>query len=145
MKRTLMLALALFVTAAVVSAAPVLEVKDQWVREPNPARPVTAAYMTLVNEGDATVTLVGASSKACEVVEIHEMTTVDGVMKMRMIEKIGVPARSNVRLEPGGLHLMLIRLTGTLQAGDSVEIELKLDGGKSVTVTAPVKAMESHH
>jgi periplasmic copper chaperone A len=145
MKRTSMLALAFLVMTAALSAAPALVVKDEWVREPNPARPMTAAYMTLVNEGDTPVTLVGASSKACEVVELHEMATVDGVMRMRMIQKIEVPARSTVRLEPGGLHLMLIRLTGGLKAGDAVEIELKLEGGESIVVTAPVKTMESHH
>lgn len=145
MKRILLLTLALMFVTSVLVASPAIEIRDPWVREPNPARPVGAAFMTIENKGDTGVTLIGASSKAAEVVEIHEMTMSEGVMKMRMIEKLEIPARSTARLEPGGYHLMLIRLTGALKDGDSVEIELKLEGGEIIKVNAPVKKMEMHH
>ena len=139
MKRALILTFACGLLASTTLASTTLEIRDPWVREPNPARPVGAAFMTIVNDGDTPVTIVGASSKAAEVVEIHEMKTSDGVMKMRMIESLEIPARSTVKLEPGGYHLMLIRLTGKLVAGDSVDIELKLAGDEIVKVAAPVK------
>ena len=50
-----------------------------------------------------------------------------------------------MKLEPGGYHLMLIRLTGKLVEGDSVDIELKLAGDEIVKVTAPVKKGEMSH
>lgn len=145
MKRILMMALTLMFVSSALVASPAIEIRDPWVREPNPARPVGAAFMTIENKGDTAVTLVGASSTAAEVVEIHEMTMSDGVMKMRMIEKLEIPASSTVKLEPGGYHLMLIRLTGELKDGDSVEIELKFEGDGIIKVNAPVKKMEMHH
>jgi hypothetical protein len=144
MKRAL-LVLTLSLVAFVAGAEPALTVSEPWVREPNPARPIGAAFMTIANDGDEAVTLVGASSSAAEIVEIHEMKTVDGVMKMRMIESLEIPAHASVKLEPGGYHLMLINLTGKLQTGDVVKIELKLDAERTVTVEAPVKKMEMHH
>lgn len=145
MTRTILgLTLCLTVAPTLLGAA-TLEVRDPWVREPNPGRPVGAAFMTISNNGDATIRIIGASSKAAEVVEIHEMKTVDGVMKMRMIESLEIPANSTVKLEPGGYHLMLIRLTGAMKEGDEVEIELKVEGGETLKVKAPVKKMEMQH
>ena len=145
MKRVLLLTTFLSLIAMAALASPTLEVREPWVREPNPARPIGAAFMVLENTGDTPITVVGASSKAAEVVEIHEMSMSDGVMKMRMIESLEIPAHSSVKLEPGGYHLMLIRLTGELKDGDSVEIDLKLAGDQVVTVTAPVKKAEMQH
>ncbi len=143
--RHALLIVALTMTSLVAAAESTLTIEEPWVREPNPARPVTAAYMTINNPTDDVVTVIGASSTAAEVVEIHEMKTVSGVMKMRMVDRLDVPAKSTVKLEPGGLHLMMIRLTGTLKDGDSVEIELKLEGGETMAVTVPVKKAEVHH
>jgi copper(I)-binding protein len=145
MKRMLLLTAILAALSTPLLAAPSLEISDPWVREPNPARPIGAAFMTITNPGDEAVSIVGASSKAAEVVEIHEMKMEDGMMKMRMIESLEIPAHGTVKLEPGGYHLMLIRLTGKLVDGDSVEIELKLSNGEALEVKAPVKKAEMDH
>jgi copper(I)-binding protein len=145
MKRLLLTTLAVCTFASTLFAAPSLEIREPWVREPNPARPVGAAFMTIVNTGDSPITIVGASSKAAEVVEIHEMKTTDGTMRMRMIEKLEIPPRSTVKLEPGGYHLMLIRLTGKLVDGDEVEIELQVAGDEVVKVVAPVRKEDMGH
>jgi len=145
MKRNLILLLALACLVATSAAAGTLEVRDSWVREPNPARPIGAAFMTIENPGGESVSIVGATSKAAEVVEIHEMKMSNGVMKMRMLESLEVPARSTVKLEPGGLHLMLIRLTGELKDGDTVEIELSLSNDEVLVVKALVKKAETGH
>lgn len=144
MKRILMIAVLLTLTLA-AGAEPALEIEAPWVREPNPARPIASAFMTIINTSDNAITLVGARSEAAEVVEIHDMQTVDGVMKMRMLGSLEIPANSSVKLEPGGLHLMMIRLTRELKAGDEVEIELEDDSGTLIKVTASVRKAEMHH
>ena len=145
MRRTFLFAAFLLIASTSLFAAPALKIRDAWVLEPNPAREIGAGFMTIENPGDEAVAIVGASSKAAEVVEIHQMKMEDGIMKMRMLDRLEIPAHSSVKLEPGGLHLMLIRLTGKLVEGDSVEIELKLADGEHLEVTAPVRKREMEH
>jgi copper(I)-binding protein len=62
-----------------------------------------------------------------------------GMMTMRPVEKVEIPAESTVKLEPGGLHVMLLDLQKDLVAGDTVEVTLTFSGAGEVTVTAEVK------
>lgn len=136
MKRTLILLSSLLILAA---APPSLQVGGAWVRESNPASRITAAYLTLTNPSARPMAVVGITSPAAKVVEMHEMKTVDGVMSMQQVAKIVVPAKGTVRLEPNGMHLMLIDLEAPLRSGGTVELVLKLDDGSPVVVHAPVK------
>lgn len=116
-----------------------LEVKDAWVRASlNPRN--TAAYLTLVNPTDRDAVIVSASSPAARSVEIHEMAMDGGVMRMRRIERITVPARGTTKLAPGGLHLMLIDLPRPVAEGEQVAIVLRLADGSEVRISAPVKS-----
>ena len=57
-------------------------------------------------------------------VSLHETTLVDGVSRMREVERLPVAAGKSVELKPGGLHLMLMDGTGSLQEGKRVGIVL---------------------
>ena len=46
-------------------------------------------------------------------------------MRMRQIEKIDLPAGQSVKLQPGGLHVMLIGLKQNLVPDENVPITLK--------------------
>lgn len=116
-----------------------LEVRDAWVRASlNPRN--TAAYLTLVNPTERDAVIVSASSPAARSVEMHEMAMDGGVMRMRRVERITVPARGTTKLAPGGLHLMLIDLPRPLSPGEQVAIQLRLLDGGEVRITAPVKS-----
>jgi len=85
-----------------------------------------------------------------EVVELHTHITEDGMMKMRPVERIDVPAHGAVELQPGGFHLMLIGLKRGLAPDDSVELRLIFDDESAQSVAAPVRApsmgmMHRHH
>jgi copper(I)-binding protein len=117
-------------------------ISDAWARATRPAQKVGAAYMTLQSTEDTT--LVKSESTAAGTVEIHSMTMDDGVMKMRMLESLELPAGKAVKLEPGGYHLMLFDLAKPLQAGETVEFTLHFKDSagntSTVKVQAPVKA-----
>jgi copper(I)-binding protein len=89
-----------------------------------------AGYMTLTNEGDAVVTLLGARSDAVPRVELHT-TEVDasGVARMIEQERIEIAPGETVSFEPGGLHVMFMGLTEPLEIGDRVPAELLFDTG----------------
>jgi len=126
------------VLAACGAAAgpPAVSVTD--ARIPQPAGPNGAAYMTLANEGDADDRLVAVETDASDGVEIHESTLDDGVMSMRHVDGIDLPAGGRVRLEPGGLHLMLLDVDPDLAAGDTVALTLTFDRVGRQTVRARV-------
>ena len=114
-------------------------VRDAWVREPPGGHPIAAVYMTIVNNSDAAMVLVGAQSPVVERVEIHTMTHEDGTMRMRQVEQVLLPAGGRVVLESGGLHLMLIGLSNLPRAGDSIDLTLHFADGSVRAVRASVR------
>lgn len=114
---------------------------DAWVRASNPGQSVGAAYMTLSSAED--VTLVYVETERAGSVEMHSMTMQNGIMKMRSMETLPVPAGKPVKLAPGGLHLMLFELPTPFKAGEQVKFRLcfKDKQGKITDqfVTMPVK------
>lgn len=125
-------ALALSVTASVLAAEPELALLDGWVREAPPTAKVLAGFGRLHNPGDRAIVVVSGTSPDFEHVEIHEMSMAGGVMRMRALPRLEIPARSDAVLEPGARHLMLIGPKHPLKAGDSVEVELAGEGGASI-------------
>ncbi len=119
-----------------------LQVEDAQVRAVPPVSTTTAAFMVLRNAGERDLAVVDARSPAAGITELHNHVDVDGVMQMRRVDEIAVPAGGSVELAPGGLHLMLIDLVAPLHEGDEVEITLVLDGDETLSLTAPVTRIE---
>lgn len=107
---------------------------DAWAGTSNPEWKIAAAYLTLVNAGDAPRTLVGVTSPKAKSVEMHETVTDGEMMSMRQVEKIAIAPGTTVRLEPGGPHLMLI--DAGVREGDVVPLRLAFDDGSVVNVDA---------
>lgn len=107
---------------------------------PTPAGARTgAAYIrTLRNTGDQPDRLIGASTPAARAVEIHRSVVDAGnVMRMRAIDGVDLPPRSELRLRHGGEHhLMLIDLKAPLKDGDRLAMTLRFEkaGERAVTV-----------
>ncbi|MFC2992584.1 copper chaperone PCu(A)C [Halomonas tibetensis] len=119
-----------------------LSVENAKVRAVPPVSTNTAAFMVLHNRGDSDLAVVDARSPAAEITELHNHVDVDGVMQMRRVAEIGLPAGGSAELAPGGLHLMLIDLVAPLHEGDEVEITLVLDSDETLTFSAPVRRIE---
>lgn len=100
-----------------------------------------AVYAVLVNAGNAPDALLGAESDAAATVEIHE-TYRDksmGMMMMRPVRKIDVPAGNKVELKPGGYHVMLLNLKRDLKAGETISVTLQFEKAGKIPVTATIK------
>ncbi len=127
-------------------AAPALaqvHVDDPWVRATVPQQRATGAFMLLTSPVDAR--LVEARSPAAAVVEVHEMTMENDVMRMRAVEALDLPAGQAVELKPGGYHIMLIDLAAQAKEGDTIRLTLvveKADGEReTIEVAAPVRPL----
>lgn len=127
--------------ASISCAADSVAISHAWARATAPGQDVGAAYLELKSAVD--LTLVKAESPAAGSVEIHKMSMKDGIMEMRMLETMELPAGEVVKLEPGGLHLMLFDLKKPLKVGESVQLKLnfkdKSGKGSSMKIDLPIK------
>jgi copper(I)-binding protein len=98
-----------------------------------------AIYVTLSNSGSQPDALVSASTDVAQKTELHETTRDGGVMKMRPVKEIPVPAGGKTELKPGGYHIMLMGLKHDLKPGEKVAVTLKFEHGGEAQVEAPVK------
>jgi copper(I)-binding protein len=101
-----------------------IEATNAWVRAPAPGQKTAAAYVELTSSGNAA--LVEARSPAARAVEIHSSAIEGGVMRMRAVPRIELPAGKMVKLAPGGVHLMLVDLKQPLKAGGKVPLTLSV-------------------
>ncbi|MCX7175481.1 MAG: copper chaperone PCu(A)C [Proteobacteria bacterium] len=97
-----------------------------WVRGTVAGQRATGAFMELTATDNAI--LLGATSPVAGVVEVHEMIMDKGVMKMRALPKLDLPAGKTVALRPGSYHIMLMELKQALKKGEAVPITLKVEG-----------------
>ncbi|WP_083745761.1 copper chaperone PCu(A)C [Variovorax sp. KK3] len=137
----LLLAAAGGALAQAPGAAPV-DVRDAWVRATVPGQSGTGAFMKLTAPAGAR--LVGVSTPAAGVAEVHEMKMEGDTMRMRALDRgLELPARQTVELKPGGYHLMLMDLKQPLANGASVPLTLKFEDGKgqksSLDLQLPVR------
>lgn len=121
-----------------------------WVRATPPGRNITAGYLTIRNNSSEARRIVGAASPVAGRVELHTHVhdAGSGMMQMRQVDAIDVPAGETVELAPGGLHLMIMDLERGLEPGMSVPLTLEFDDGSRLEMEAPVRrgeeAMEMH-
>ncbi len=104
-----------------------LEIDQAWVRLPPPGATMTAGYFALHNPTDTALRLRAAGTQDFEQVSLHEMRVVDGMMRMRALEWLEVPAGGRIELAPGGHHLMLHGSRRELAAGQRVGVTLRLE------------------
>ena len=110
------------ILAAIVVADSPVRVVNAWTRATVPGQKVAGAYMDITSPMEGR--LVGASSIAAARAEIHSMKIENGVMKMRPLKILDLPAGKIVKLEPGGVHVMLFDLERPLRPGQKIPLTL---------------------
>ena len=116
-----------------------ITIATPWSRATAPAARSGAGFMTIENGGTVDDRLIAATTEAAGRIELHRSVMRDGVM--RMIEQedgIPIPAGDTVTLKPGGLHLMLMGLTGPLAEGGVLPVTLTFERAGTVTVDLAV-------
>ena len=125
-------------TSAQVEADKIV-IRDAWIQEGPPSQKITAAFMLIENHNSEEIALLSASTDAARVVELHKMELEDGMMSMRKVDSINIPAGGMIELKPGGYHLMVIGLNKALKEGEDVKVTLRFSNDTRKTITVPVK------
>jgi copper(I)-binding protein len=143
LKQLHVLSLAIFAAAAL--HAQTVEVKDAWVRATVPGQKASGAFMKIT--APQASRLVGVSTPVAGVAEVHEMKMDDGVMKMRALPALDLPAGQAVELKPGGYHVMLMDLKTPLRPDSTIPLTLVLRDAKGKEtrqeLQVPVRALNS--
>ena len=117
-----------------------LSIHAPWSRALPAVAPNGAAYFRIENHGREADRIVSAASAIADRVELHTHEMDGGVMKMRHVHSVEVPAHGAVPFKPGGLHVMLIGLRQPLVADESFPLTLVFEKAGSVEVTVEVTA-----
>lgn len=127
-------------TTAVIpeNAAAHIAVSQPWIRATAPGQTVTGAFMTLNNDSDTPYALNSVSFDGAGTVEIHETSMKEGMMRMRKVGQIDIPANGSAELKPGSFHIMLIGLEKEMKAGATEILTLTFSDNSQKTVEAPV-------
>ncbi len=116
----------------------VVEISDPWCRPtPNGAQ-AGACYLTI--ESNVANRVTGVATPLASNAMIHDMTMDGGMMKMsEMADGLPLAPDQEVKLAPGGKHLMLMGLTAPLTEGTAVPLTLTFSATPAMTVEAPVR------
>ena len=102
-----------------------LRISDAWSKATPPNAKVAGGYFTVENRGGTADRLLRVESASAARVEIHEMSDVGGVARMREVtDGLPLPAGASTALKPGGFHLMFIEPKQPFVEGQSVQATL---------------------
>jgi copper(I)-binding protein len=118
-----------------------IRIHQPWVRASLGNAPNSAAYMTLETTASEADRLVGGSTPAADSVQLHSHIMEDGIAKMRPVDAIEVAPGGPTVLEPGGLHMMLVGLTGKLEEGGTMPLTLEFETAGEVTLEVPIRGI----
>jgi len=96
-------------------------------------------YATITNPGALADALVTAASDEARATELHEVKNEGGIMTMRPVPRLDVPAGGRLELKPGSYHVMLLGLTRDLRPGNRIKVTLTFEKAGAITVEVPVQ------
>ena len=116
-----------------------LELNDLWIRASVPGQTNGAGYLQIINPSMKADKLIAVESDAATRVELHAVMTEDGVAKMRQVQGVDIPIHGDVKLAPGGYHVMFLQLTAPFKQGSLIPVVLKFEKAGEIRVNFTVK------
>jgi len=114
-----------------------LAIERPWARATDADNRSAAIYFTLRNTGQATVDEIGVRTDRASIEVLHK-TTVDsgGAARMSAAPELKVAPGEMLKLEPGGMHVMLIDV-------ETLPLRLKFYNRDDITVDVPIFAADA--
>lgn len=112
-------------------------------RIPAPAADVAALYLVVADQDGRGDRLIAARSEIAEAM-LHETREEGGLVRMRQAQDgLVVPPQGELRLEPGGAHVMLTDLRQPLAPGARVYVTLEFERAGRLALEVPVVATDA--
>jgi len=141
--RTLGHALAVLLSVAIVPVALAtpqksISIETPWVRASVGVTGPTAAFMTIVNRSSKPDRLIKVRAAFAGMVQIHRTVVKNDQARMMHVGQIDIPAGGKALLQPGGYHIMIMRLKKPVVKGTKVKLTLTFMRAGEMTVEAEV-------
>jgi hypothetical protein len=119
-----------------------IEIAHPWSRATPKGASIAAGYLKITNKGAEPDRLIGGAFAVAGRFEIHEMTTVDGVMKMRPLANgLVLKPGETVEFKPGSFHLMFVDLKEPVVQGKRVKGTLAFEKAGAIEIEYVVEAI----
>lgn len=121
-----------------------ITIMNAQARETVPGASVGGGYMIVTNSGSQNDRLLGGQTAISSLLELHEMTMENDVMKMRQLnDGLTIKAGETLILQPGGFHIMFMDLKSPLKKDTSFKATLNFEKAGSVDVNFNVVDMKT--
>ncbi len=100
------------------------ELSSAWARAPAPGAQSLAIYGVFRNKSAIPWTIARFESDVARKIMLHRSTLKGGMMSMSAVDEFVIPAGGSVALEPGGLHLMVMGLSSSLEEGETFGLNI---------------------
>jgi copper(I)-binding protein len=114
-------------------------VKDAWVRLAAVAGRPAAGYFTLKG-GAKDDRLIAIESAVVKRIELHESSMAGGMMTMKPIATVALPAGATVEFAPGGNHAMLFEIDPQITPGTAIPMRFRFASGAAFEAEAKTVA-----
>ncbi|MEM7068311.1 MAG: copper chaperone PCu(A)C [Pseudomonadota bacterium] len=112
-----------------------LVIEHPHMTTPIPGAKVSAGYVAIRNTGTERERLVAVKAEFADKTQIHNMEIVDGIAKMRPVRNgLIIPAGGQVTLKRGGLHLMFIKVSNSVDVGQLLPVKFLFEKAGIVEV-----------
>lgn len=138
MRLTISLAIAACVLGACSQPAE-LFVDKGYVRLPAVKGNPGVAYFTL-HGGDADTKLLSVTAPSVIKTELHESMMNGSMASMAPIADLPVPAKAKLTFAPGGKHVMLFNINGSVKPGGTIKLIFTFSNNLRIEYDAPVIA-----
>ena len=109
-----------------------IAVSDIAVKQTPPKAQNTAIFLTIANNSDKDIALVGAKSDLSDRVELHTVVYEGEKMTMVKVPKITIKAKSSMQLMSGAEHIMALGIKKPVKKDTKVSLTLEFDNGESL-------------
>jgi hypothetical protein len=119
-------------------------VQNAWVRATAGSGKVSAGYGTIINTGPDADQLLYVSTPVAMMTELHQSKSENGIMSMEPVDALPISSGGKVELKPGGYHLMIMKLTQSLEVGETIELVFTFKKQGVVKATAKVVPLSAN-
>ena len=115
-----------------------LVISSAWSRASTGIKRPSAIFLSITNAGSTHDRLHAAHTPSAKRAELHRHFMENGVMRMRQVDNLNIPATSTTMLKPSGFHIMLFNLKYLLKEGDTFPVNLTFEKAGKATIMVHV-------
>lgn len=137
MKFLSILLISLFASSSVI-ADDTINITNAWVRLTPTVIKNTAAYFSITNKSNKTITLSNIEAPFATMAMMHDVIEQDGMTRMVHLDSLDILSGKTAQFRPGAMHVMLTGLKQPLRDNQQVSLTLNFENNPSITLLMKV-------